>query len=186
MLSGPNSGSFQEGTSKHWPCQRPTQRQAWPAGDRAWFNSRIFAGDKSGVAGVELATASGPQRASLGSGGVALGRRPQPPLSCDLRLNHARKEIKRPDLTLCKAGCYVKTTGHSKPATYENRVSLLGRDDSPERPGTPISPAFSTVHLISISKLGFVQALSCNGLVTSLGLCDRRRRRAKTAKPELF
>src|SRR5208337_899242 len=26
----------------------------------AWFNSRIFAGDKSGVAGVELATASKP------------------------------------------------------------------------------------------------------------------------------
>jgi hypothetical protein len=26
----------------------------------AWFNSRIFAGDKSGVAGVELATASEP------------------------------------------------------------------------------------------------------------------------------
>src|SRR5208337_709444 len=38
----------------------------------AWFNSRIFAGDKSWVAGVELATASEPQRASLGSGGVAL------------------------------------------------------------------------------------------------------------------
>ena len=28
--------------------------------DQAWFNSRIFAGDKSGVAGVELATASEP------------------------------------------------------------------------------------------------------------------------------
>jgi len=30
------------------------------AGVGAWFNSRIFAGDKSGVAGVELATASEP------------------------------------------------------------------------------------------------------------------------------
>jgi len=28
--------------------------------DQAWFNSRILAGDKSGVAGVELATASEP------------------------------------------------------------------------------------------------------------------------------
>ena len=42
------------------------------AGKAAWFNSRIFAGDKSGVAGVGLETASEPQRASLGSGGVAL------------------------------------------------------------------------------------------------------------------
>jgi len=45
----------------------------------AWFNFSIFAGDKSWVAGVELATASEPQRGSLGSGGVALGRRPQLP-----------------------------------------------------------------------------------------------------------
>src|SRR5208282_2752421 len=37
-----------------------------------------------------------------------------------------------------------------------------------------------------IRKLGFVQALSCNGLVTSPGRCDRRRRRAKTAKPRTF
>src|SRR5271157_3064554 len=39
--------------------------------DGAWFNFSIFADDKSWVAGVELATASGPQRGSLGSGGVA-------------------------------------------------------------------------------------------------------------------
>ena len=53
--------------------------------DQAWFNSRILAGDKSGVAGVELATASEPpaRRPRI------WGRRPQPPLSCDLRLNHA-------------------------------------------------------------------------------------------------
>src|SRR5208283_4780754 len=37
-----------------------TQRPAWPAGDQLWFNSRICAGEKSGVAGVELATASEP------------------------------------------------------------------------------------------------------------------------------
>ena len=60
MQSRLHSGSLQEGTSKHWSCRKPTQRQAWPAGDQAWFNSRIFAGDKSGVAGVELATASEP------------------------------------------------------------------------------------------------------------------------------
>ena len=29
--------------------------------DQAWFNSQIFAGDKSGVADVELATASEPR-----------------------------------------------------------------------------------------------------------------------------
>ena len=63
MQSGRNSGLLQEGRSKHWPCRKPTQRQAWPAGDQAWFNSRIFAGDKSGVAGVELATASEPPSA---------------------------------------------------------------------------------------------------------------------------
>ena len=72
MQSGPHSGSLQEGRSKHWPCRKPTQRQAWPAGDQAWFYSGIFAGDKSGVAGVELATASEPPARSLGSGGVAL------------------------------------------------------------------------------------------------------------------
>ncbi len=60
MQSGRNSGSLQEGRSKPWPCRKPTQRPAWPAGDQAWFNSRIFAGAKSGVAGVELATASEP------------------------------------------------------------------------------------------------------------------------------
>src|SRR5271157_3726704 len=93
MPSGPNSGSFQEGTSKHWPCQKPTQRQAWPAGDQAWFNSGIFAGDKSGVAGVELATASEPPaRQPRILGASPFGRRPQPPLSCDLRLNHALNE----------------------------------------------------------------------------------------------
>src|SRR5271157_3950934 len=32
MQSGPNSGSLQEGRSKHWPCRKPTQRPAWPAG----------------------------------------------------------------------------------------------------------------------------------------------------------
>src|SRR5208282_3351822 len=102
-------------------------------------------------AGVEVAIASEPQRGGLGSGRVARRASTPATLSCNPLLNHARKEIKRPDLTLCKTGCYVKTTGHSKPATHENRVSLLGRDDSPGRPGTPISPAFSTVHLISIS-----------------------------------
>ena len=90
MQSGRHSGSLQEGRSKHWPCRKPTQRPAWPAGDQAWFNSRIFAGDKSGVAGVELATASEPPSAPASDLGASpLGRRPQPPLSCDLRLNHA-------------------------------------------------------------------------------------------------
>ena len=90
MQSGPNSGSLQEGRSKHWPCRKPTQRPASPAGDQAWFNSRMFAGDKSGVAGVELATASEPPGASLGSGGVALRASTPATPSCDLRLNHAR------------------------------------------------------------------------------------------------
>ena len=96
------------------------------------------------------------------------------------------ESVKYPDLTLCKAGCYVKTTGHSKPARHENRVSLLDQDDSPERPGTSISPVFYSAYLISTSKLGFVQALSCDGLVTSPGLCDSRCGRVKTAKPESF
>src|SRR5208283_6180397 len=60
MQSGRHSGSLQEGRSKHWPGRKPTQRPAWPAGDQLWFNSRICAGEKSGVAGVELATASEP------------------------------------------------------------------------------------------------------------------------------
>ena len=90
MPSGRHSGSLQEGRSKHWPGRKPTQRPAWPAGDQAWFNSRIFAGDKSGVAGVELATASEPPaQPAADLGASPFGRRPQPPLSCDLRLNHA-------------------------------------------------------------------------------------------------
>ena len=90
MQSGRNSGSLQEGRSKPCPGRKPTQRQAWPAGDQLWFNSRIFAGDKSGVAGVELATASEPPaRQPRIWGPSPFGRRPPPPLSCDLRLNHA-------------------------------------------------------------------------------------------------
>jgi len=50
--------------------QPPRSRSAAWDHFPAWFNFSIFAGDKSWVAGVELATASGPQRGSLGSGGV--------------------------------------------------------------------------------------------------------------------
>ena len=58
--------------------------------NQVWFNSRIFAGDKSGgVDGVELATASEPPARASDLGASPFGRRPPPPLSCDLRLNHA-------------------------------------------------------------------------------------------------
>ena len=60
MQSGLKSRSLPEGRSKPWPGRKPTQRPAWPAGDQAGFNCRICAGEKSGVAGVELATASEP------------------------------------------------------------------------------------------------------------------------------
>ena len=90
MQSGPHSGSLPEGRSKHWPCRQPTQRPAWSAGDQAWFNSGIFASDKSGMAGVELAPASEPPAPASDLGASPFGRRPQAPLSCDLRLNHAR------------------------------------------------------------------------------------------------
>src|SRR5271157_4991934 len=35
MQIGPDSGSLSEGIPKHWPCRKPTQRQAWPAGEQA-------------------------------------------------------------------------------------------------------------------------------------------------------
>jgi len=47
--------------------------------DGAWFNFSIFAGDKSWVAGVELATASGPSAEASDLGASPFGRRPQPP-----------------------------------------------------------------------------------------------------------
>ncbi len=55
-----------------------------------WFNSRIFAGGQRGVAGVELATVSEPPARKPGDLGASpCGRRPQPPLICDLRVNRA-------------------------------------------------------------------------------------------------
>jgi len=51
MQSGRHSGSLQEGRSKPWPGRKPTQRPAWPAGDQAWFNSRIFAVTRAGWLG---------------------------------------------------------------------------------------------------------------------------------------
>ena len=120
---------------------------------------------RAGWLGSNWRQPASPQRANLGSGGVAL-----------------RASIKRPDITLCKAGCYVKTTGHSKPARHENRVSLLGRDESPGQPGTPIAPAFSTVHLISIKYSGFCTSSfvqwSCDlarPLRTQASCCEKRR-----------
>ncbi len=47
-----------------------------------------------GVAGVGLATVSEPPARQPRIWGVALGRRPQPPLSCNLRLNHARGQTR--------------------------------------------------------------------------------------------
>src|SRR5271157_6093218 len=117
---------------------------------RAWFKSGL----QLRVAGVDARRATRPDPRPPRWGSLAIATSTPAPaiVTCEgSDFEPCRKEIKRPDLTLCKAGCYVKTTGHSKPATHENRVSLLGRDDSPGRPGTPISPAFFTVHLISIS-----------------------------------
>src|SRR5271157_1741288 len=60
--------------------------------DQAWFNSRILAGDKSGVAGVELATASEPPaRQPRIWGRRPPGVDPSHPdtLSCNPLLNHA-------------------------------------------------------------------------------------------------
>ena len=62
--------------------------------DQAWFNSRIFAGDKSGVAGVELATASEPPaRQPRIWGRRPPGVDPSHPdtLSCNPLLNHAEQ-----------------------------------------------------------------------------------------------
>src|SRR5271157_1093412 len=90
MQSGPHSGSLQEGTWNHWPCRKPTQRQPWPAGDQAWFDSRIFAGDKSGMAGDRAGDSQrAPSASALDLGASPFWHRHQPPLSCDLRLNHA-------------------------------------------------------------------------------------------------
>jgi hypothetical protein len=51
----------------------------------ASFNSSIFAGDMSWVAGVELATASEPPGAEASDlGAWPFGRPPQPPLRCNL------------------------------------------------------------------------------------------------------
>jgi len=72
MQSGRHSGSLQEGRSKPWPGRKPTQRPAWPAGDQAWFNSRIFAVTRAGWLGSNWQQLASPQRASLGSGSVAL------------------------------------------------------------------------------------------------------------------
>ena len=41
------------------------------------------------MAGIELATASEPPAPAADLGASPFGRRPQPPLRCDLRLNHA-------------------------------------------------------------------------------------------------
>ena len=95
MQRGRKSRSLPEGRSKPWPGGKPAQRPAWPAGDQLWFNSRICAGEKSGVAGVELATASEPPAPAADLGASPFRRRPQPPLSCDLRLDHARFPCRR-------------------------------------------------------------------------------------------
>src|SRR5208337_4064774 len=44
---------------------------------------------RAGWLGSSWQQLASPQRASLGSGASPFGCRPQPPLSCDLRLNHA-------------------------------------------------------------------------------------------------
>src|SRR5208337_3988511 len=72
MQSGPHSGSLQEGRSKHWPCRKPTQRQAWPAGIRHGSTPGSWRVTRAGWLGSSWQQLASPQRASLGSGGVAL------------------------------------------------------------------------------------------------------------------
>ena len=123
MQSGRKSRSLPEGRSQPWPGRKPTQRPAWPAGDQAGFNCRIFAGEKSGVAGVELATASeAPARQPADLGASPFRRRPQPPLSCDLRFNHARFPCRR-----CQEAGPVRS-GRSLLA-HDIIGSLRGRND---------------------------------------------------------
>src|SRR5271157_4673125 len=78
-----------------------------------------------GVAGVELATASEPparQPRIWGRRPSGVGRRPQPPLSCELRLNHARLNERSFDLL---------PESHSKGGrlTTTARLSIFGYAD---------------------------------------------------------
>ena len=61
------------------------------------FEPGVFSqpSNKSWVAGVELATASEPQRGSLGSGGVALRASTPATPRCNLLLNHARMALRQ-------------------------------------------------------------------------------------------
>src|SRR5271157_4247200 len=72
MQSGPHSGSLQEGTWKHWPCRKPTQRQAWPAGIRHGSTPRSSRVTRAGWLTSSWRQPASPERLSLGSGGVAL------------------------------------------------------------------------------------------------------------------
>ncbi len=65
-----------------------------PASRAGWmptsFNFSAFGGDKTWVAGVELAPAGEPLAHKPRTLGASpFGRQPQPPLRCDLLLKHA-------------------------------------------------------------------------------------------------
>ena len=87
-----------------WPSRRSPEaagsplsgaRETWLAPNviGAWGVTTLsanLAGDDSWVAGIELATASEPPARRPRIWGRCLGCRPQPPLSCNPLLNHAR------------------------------------------------------------------------------------------------
>ena len=89
MPSGPNSGSFQEGTSKHWPCQKPTQRQLARRGSGMVQLPDLRGRQERGGWGRAGDRQRAPSAPASDLGASPFGRRPQPLLSCDLRLNHA-------------------------------------------------------------------------------------------------
>jgi len=77
----------------------------------AWFNFSIFAGDKSWVAGVELATASEPPARKP----RIWGRRPRASTPatprCNLLLNHANKANLESKQVLESQDCKSETAG---------------------------------------------------------------------------
>src|SRR5271157_748570 len=98
--------------------------------DEAWFNSRILAGDKSGVAGVELTTASEPparQPRIWWRRPSGVGRRPQPPLGCDLRLNHASPAGEREPEVPSPEGVIANSTVLGLRPALEHEAGYLWR-----------------------------------------------------------
>jgi|GEM_PF-5701536 len=92
----------------------------------AWFNFSIFAGDKSWVAGVELATASEPPARKP----RIWGRRPRASTPatprCNLLLNHANKANLESKQVLESQDCKSETAGAEgrKQSLERNRFAV--------------------------------------------------------------